>query len=275
MFKSILKLNANLLLAVGILFISNSCNNDDEFLILDVVPQGIFNVYGVDDPVIFFVRAQSSEANLNNFIIKVREENEAVKTTVLDSSINGAFFEYSFSFPRPQDRTRLYDFEFNVSNNAGKVVKQFRSARIIFDSTEVPLTETTGHRIYPKLTQNPDGFDIAARQAVFTDTTLLDSNSVDIYEVPDTTVNLTYIWRSQTNGKFVRFNGFDYPNATLSKVMEAYESGQKLDQMINIREDDIIIFHSAERNIYAAIKIDEIEVGDSVTNAYYEFNLKK
>ncbi|QNL20827.1 hypothetical protein HZR84_02330 [Hyphobacterium sp. CCMP332] len=268
-------MNANLLFAIGILLIPLSCNDDNDFLILDVVPQDIFKVYPIDEPVIFFTRSQSSTDNLSRFTIAVREENEVNRSIVFDSAISGSFFEYNFGFPRPLDQSREYDFEFKVYTSDGKSTTQFRSALIIYDSLEVPLTETTGHRIYPKLTQNPDGFDLINRVAVFTDTALLDTNTVDIYELADTTVNLTRIWRSNTNGKFVRFNGFDYPNATLSKLIEAYESGQKLDQMINIQEDDIIIFHSSERAVYAAIKIDEIESGDSVTNAFYEFNLKK
>ncbi|MEQ8361116.1 MAG: hypothetical protein RH860_16605 [Cytophagales bacterium] len=275
MIKQFIKMNANLLIAIGILLIPLSCNDDNDFLILDVVPQDIFKVYPIDEPVIFFTRSQSSTDNLSRFTIAVREENEVNRSIVLDTSISGSFFEYNYGFPRPLDQSREYDFEFKVYSSDGKSTTQFRSALIIYDSLEVPLTETTGHRIYPKLTQNPDGFDLINRVAVFTDTALLDTNTVDIYELADTTVNLTRIWRSKTNGKFVRFNGFDYPNATLSKLIEAYESGQKLDQMINIQEDDIIIFHSSERALYAAIKIDEIESGDSVTNAFYEFNLKK
>ncbi len=275
MIKQLIKRNANLLFAIGILLISPSCNDDNDFLILDVVPQDIFKVYPIDEPVIYFTRSQSSTENLSRFTIAVREENEVNRSIVFDTAISGSFFEYNFGFPRPLDQSREYDFEFKVYTVDGKSTTQFRSALIIFDSLEVPLTETTGHRIYPKLTQNPDGFDLINRVAVFTDTALLDTNSVDFFELADTTENLTRIWRSKTNGKFVRFNGFDYPNATLSKLIEAYESGQKLDQMINIQEDDIIIFHSSERAVYAAIKIDEIEIGDSVTNAFYEFNLKK
>jgi hypothetical protein len=273
--KYLIKKNANLLIAIGILLIPLSCNNDEDFLILSVNPTQIFDVYEVDEPVVYFVRAQSSESNLSNMLITVREESEAQNTPLLDTAISGSFFETSISFPRPLDQTRRYNFEFTVTNTNGKKVTEFRSARIVFDSTEIPLTETTGHRIYPKLTQRPDGFDILNRVSVFTDTALLDTNRVDIFELPDTTTNLTYIWRSNTNGKFVLFNGFDYPNATLSSVIEAYNSGEKLDQIVNIREDDIYLFHSQERAIYAAIKIDEIEVGDSVTNAFYEFNLKK
>jgi hypothetical protein len=268
--------NANFLAIIGILFLFSNCNNnEDPLLILDVDPSSLTTSFSVKDPILFYIRAQSTEVELSNFTTLIREESESTFTTKVDTSLSGNLFESIVTFDRPLDKDRKYFIQFIIRNKEGKEVKQLKTSIFRYDSTSVLLVESQGHRIYPKLTQEPDGFDILNRTRVYSDSALNSNSPIDIYEVPDTVIKLSNIWRSNTNGKFVRFNGFDYPNATLKSLTDAFESGEKLDQIVGFSENDIILFRSIERNIYAAIKIDEIEKGDSLTNPYYEFNLKK
>ena len=48
-------------------------------------------------------------------------------------------------------------------------------------------------------------------------------------------------WLSPASSRFVRYNGFDYANATNFTVKEAFNSGIKHEFLSDIKKDDIYI----------------------------------
>ena len=101
------------------------------------------------------------------------------------------------------------------------------------------------------------------------DNTIIDSLHVDS--------SLSRTWISPANLKFVRYNNFDYANATSSSVKNAYKSGVKVDHLNNISTNDIILTYIpslSEETAYYAIKIIYIIDDVGVEQDKYIFNIK-
>lgn len=78
--------------------------------------------------------------------------------------------------------------------------------------------------------------------------------------------------------KFIRFNDFDYANASYLSVRKAFEVGIKNPILDNIKEDDIILTKLNRSSIdsgYVAIRIVYVIDSDSTLNDRYIFNVKK
>ena len=84
-------------------------------------------------------------------------------------------------------------------------------------------------------------------------------------------------WISPAGGRFVRFNTYDYANATDSSIVDAYNAGLDLPKVDNIQNGDIILtkLGSTSSTDYAAILITGVYDPDSTNLDYYLFNIKK
>ncbi|MBK9673239.1 MAG: hypothetical protein IPO70_13640, partial [Bacteroidetes bacterium] len=167
-------------------------------------------------------------------------------------------------------------FTFNaidVDGNRGTDLKQL----LVQADTAVLLSETTGHQIFSaKSLNHKDAYNLETNAVVWSQ--LADSTDQDIKDfIADTTDALSFSWVSPAHGKFVRFNGFDYPNATDVTAENAYTSGAKLDIIDNLQINDIIIVKlgsvSAEK--YVVIKITAIADAPGREFDTYTFSIKK
>lgn len=85
-------------------------------------------------------------------------------------------------------------------------------------------------------------------------------------------------WISPAKLKFVKFNGFNYANATLTIIKNAYNSGLQDQYVSYLNDGDIIITKLGNPLIdtgFVAIKIINIIDADSTINDKYIFNIKK
>lgn len=77
----------------------------------------------------------------------------------------------------------------------------------------------------------------------------------------------------------VRFNGFDYANATNVSVRNAFNSGVPVEELTSVAVNDIIIVKlgSLPANVshYAAVRVTDIlDEAGSADNDRYTFNMK-
>jgi hypothetical protein len=140
------------------------------------------------------------------------------------------------------------------------------------------LDETAGHVMYNSNSQHPNAYNIELGLPVISAFST-DSTERDIQDYPlDTsTTILSRTWISPAGGMFVKFNSFDYANATDSSAAQAFHAGIPLPQVDNLQELDIILLQ-LEDSIpqIAIIQIMGINNIDTTTSQdSYVFNIKK
>lgn len=84
---------------------------------------------------------------------------------------------------------------------------------------------------------------------------------------------LSFAWESKGSVYFSRFESFDYGEATVSSISNAYNIGKHnlmIQQLVN---DDIILFGS-KNDAYGVIKILLVANEEGTENDRYVFSLK-
>ena len=238
-------------------------------------PENLY-IYGRAGDVVSVVVNVYSDIRLNRFYVTSKLDN-SFQVTNLDSSIDTKDFAIIFEYKIPAEAAgKSIVFTFNASDvdgNKGADLKRL----IVAADTAVLLVETSGHQLFSgKSLNHKDAFNMETNAVVYS--MLADSVDRDIQDyVQDTTDALPRSWVSPAKGKFVRFNGFDYANATDVSLENSYSSGAKLDIIDNIQLNDIIItkLGSVANNKYIAIKITGITDAPGKESDSYLFSIKK
>ena len=109
----------------------------------------------------------------------------------------------------------------------------------------------------------------------------MDSARRDLEDVPLTpfVTEISRTWRSPAGGRFVRFNEFDYANATDVSLESAFLAGIPSETIENIAIGDMILVKlgslPAEQRFYAVMKImDVVDEPGTADNDRYVFNMK-
>jgi len=141
------------------------------------------------------------------------------------------------------------------------------------------LSETSGHQMFSHNSTNYDAYNLLTGLPLHSQ--LSDSSIIHIIDASIDSVNhntLSRKWMSFANLQFVKFNDFNYANATISSIKNAYNAGLKNQFVDNLTDEDIIITKLGNSSIdtgFIAIKIINIIDADSTINDKYIFNIKK
>jgi len=216
----------------------------------------------------------SSDKSLSRFIIYSKLEN-SYQHKIFDTLISGKYLNISYFYKVPDTLATgssvILTFDaYDQDGNMGETGK-----RIIINGSPLVFTETAGHIIYSKFSGKADAFNIASANAVFTKISKDSLLDIADYDTIIKDSSLSKSWYSPAGDKFVRYNSFDYANATDIKAKEAYDSGNKLDIITDLKEQDILIIKKFNAEVYSVIKITKINDIDGTGNDWYEFNLKK
>lgn len=266
------KLNHGLVLAMfGILLFA--CKEETNKPLVLVTPSDINISAAVDDVVLFKVNVEADKT-LARFTITSKPDNGFL-VTELDTIVGGNFLTIEYQYQVPTNVAgESVIFTFTATDMDGRAGTNAR--RVIVDNdTSVVLTETSGHTMYSSNSLNPDAYNLEDNSPQFS--TIGDSTDRDIQDATDTSSTLSRIWISPAGGKLVKFQGFDFANATNVSVMNAYQAGTKLDLLSNLQINDIIITKLAGtiNEKYVAIKITDIIDAISTENDAYIFSIKK
>jgi hypothetical protein len=123
--------------------------------------------------------------------------------------------------------------------------------------------------------ENPDGYNLINQEPVFT--LYADSSDVHIYDASFDSLHGNKIsrrWETYGNVKFVKYNDFDYANATNVSLQTAYNSGVKKKFASNIQDDDIILV-KVHDSYLIAVKVLAVFDPYGFKNDRYIFNIKK
>jgi hypothetical protein len=254
----------------------SACKKDElKKPLVQTTPNDI-NMFGKVGDILSMKIDVASDIRLSRFYITTKIENSFL-TTPLDTVIDGKNFSMVYEYKIPAAAAgKSVVFTFNaidVDGNRGTDLKQL----LVQADTAVLLSETTGHQIFSaKSLNHKDAYNLETNSVVWSQ--LADSSDQDIKDfIADTTDALSYSWVSPAHGKFVRFNGFDYPNATDVTVENAYTSGAKLDIIDNLQINDILIVKlgSVTAEKYVVIKITAIADAPGKEFDTYTFSIKK
>ncbi|MGD0711155.1 MAG: hypothetical protein ABR968_08215 [Bacteroidales bacterium] len=253
-----------------ILFII-SCKKDT-VPVVQVTPLGVDINAKPGDIITFNIYVNGGNDELTKFIIQKQPENKLI-STVLDTSINTKKFYYTYQYYIPDTITGSVFITFTAYNQNGDMGES--ATRVIISSDTILLTEYAGDAIYSRYSGKPDALNISTNTVQFSATASHSLLDIADYDTIPSDSMLSKQWYSPAGNKFVRFNGFDYANASNQSAIAAYNAGQKLDIVSNLSVNDIIITKVNSANIYAVIKITNIIDSASTINERYEFNLKK
>lgn len=266
-----------ILVLLGFAFCTaSSCEDPASQPLVDVEPVSLQIDANVNQVLDFAIRA-SSENQLSKFQIKIKPDNDFT-SVLFDSSLNAKSFNYNFEYRiPPKFASQSVIFEFNAYDIEGNLGQNFRRVNVAKD-TAIALVETAGHLMYSSSSSKANAYNLETNTALFS--SLADTTAMDILDYTlNSSDTLSRSWISPAKGKMVRFNGFDYANATDLSVRTAFEAGAKLDKIDNLVDGDIILTKldnvSNGKELYIAIRVSTITDAAGPESDSYLFTIKK
>lgn len=270
-------LHRSLLFAIMALSLA-ACKKENKIpvLVVDPTERDIDVVSG--QVVSFLIEGRSENSSLTKLVITSKRGN-GFTTTVKDSVLSGDRFVWNWEFQvahATADYNEIYTF--TLFDAEGEKMSTTRTLYVTLGETL--LTETSGHLFYSRNSGvHPESaFDLQSRvQVIYT----ADSVLRDLQDNPanGSATDLSRSWISPADGRMVRFNSFDYANATDISLKNAFNSGVPLEQVDDIQAGDVILSRlgslPANTSYYTAIRITDI-VDDAGTadEDRYVFNMK-
>jgi hypothetical protein len=256
------------LICTALLF---SCEKENSKPYMTITPEGVLIESYNDEKLVFYINVYS-DVVLQRFIITKKLEGEP-ETTLLDSSLIVKNLNYEWIFRTPADINDDLFIYFNAINGIGEQTKIGR--RIVLNGKK--LQESTGLKMY---SYNADGSSAFNLATLLPESLSADSTLRDIQEWQDDPLDqhLSGKFQSPSGCTFVKFNDFDYGNASSVKVKAAYAAGIPLTEVANIHINDIYIIKvnkSAPQEVYAVLKVTGMFDNDGTENDFYEFSVKK
>jgi len=273
-----------LLLLIPFLSVQIGCKKDkDPAKPLIFVTPDALQLFAEVGKVISFDISISSEAGLSSFMVESKIYNGTSFTvTEFETSISGSGTYnklYEIMAPQAAGGSSVI-YTFTATDVDGQQSTSLK--RVWVTATSTPLVETSGHVMYNSNSQNANAYNVKIGLPVISQFST-DSLELDIQDFPvdSSTTVLSRSWISPAGGKFVRFNSFDYANATDSSAAQAFNTGIPLPQVNNLAELDIILLQLADTAQSAAPQIAVIQITginnvDTTTSLdSYIFNIKK
>lgn len=243
----------------------------NDYPIVKIHPKDLAIDAYTNDKVIFTIDVTSDHI-INYFLITRKYEGEQ-EIKVFDTTVNIKNLQFQWAYNTPaeeEDDIILYFIAQNVNGFETKVGR-----RLVFQGQR--LEEYTGQKIYNVNGGGNSALDLVTLTPL---TTAADSSVRDIqeYQSDTTNNNLSGSWISPSGCEFVKFNGFDYANASSSTAKAAFEAGNKLNAVSNIEVGDIFIIRINRLlpdEMYTVVKVNYLIEQDGRENDYYDLSVKK
>lgn len=252
-----------------------SCNEEGDPTLLLISPPNLTHSINAGDVIGFNINC-TSDYSLKNFSISLKEE-QSFTEVVLDSPITSSYFSMSYEYKAPEFPevlTKIY-ITFTLTDEFYNITQ---AIKILEVHSQRKLTESAGHELFSHLSGNYDAYNLISGKPLHSELTV--SDSIHIMDVSTDSIsgtNLLRKWESPAGIKFVRFNDFDYANATISTLKQSFDAGIKNDYIDNLNDGDIILtrINNNQNDSYLALKIINIIDNDSTLTDRYIFNIKK
>lgn len=255
-----------------------ACKKENKIPVLNVSPGTPVIAVTSGNVVSFRITGTSDASTLSRLLITSKRDNDFT-ITVVDSALSGKSFTWDWEYLVPHSAepySLLLTFELQEADGDRMTTRRTLSVSL----GAILLAESTGHQFYSRnsATQGESAFDLEQRVPVLY---TVDSARRDLQDNPASAseTDISRSWISPAGGRFVRFNGFDYANATNVSVRNAFNSGVPVEQINNVAVNDIIIVRlgSLPANVshYAVLRVTDIlDEPGSADNDRYTFNMK-
>lgn len=218
----------------------------------------------------FTISIQSAE-NLTRYRI-TEVINDFSTKTLKDQNISGKFHSDWFDYTVPdtfefgKHEIKLIFSTFDVRGT------EMKRAKIInVNITDRKLEEFAGNTMYSSISNQFDAYDLLTGTPKYSSDST--SHIIDLSK-PNSNDFLSKSWTSPVPDiKFVRFNSFDYGNATNQSVKTAYDTGIKNDTIRNLNDEDILLTKINDK--FVAVKIQLVIDQSGYDNDRYVFNIKR
>lgn len=257
------------------LFMLAACEEEESspLVILATPEQESAKVVG-GDKVLYTIEAFANSGELE--YVKFTSK-DACRGTVmlLDSTVATQRLKMDFVYTVP--RLDADSVAITLRFEAGNMEQSSTTTHVLnFVGGGMYIEEESGYVMYSAASSKANAFLWTASRVTFAE---LEADSLtDIYDyhAPEVRADsLMREWRSRTGICFVRYNDFNYPQATVSSIRQAYEAGVKYNALKAIRPDDIVLLGSEERGVLGVIRIVQVFDEAGTENDRYVFNLKK
>lgn len=259
---------------IGLLIVLSSCKKSvEDPLLLTINPRNlILDVEGGKN--IPLTIGGAGPKSLTRFKIEVQDNN--TKTVILDSALSwGKNFNLSYNYYIPA-RSTAYSLIlfFTLLDSDGNTAHTSRTLNVS-PATE-SLTSLSGLKMATKNSGNPDAYDLLNNMALISNVDAVAlQDMVDVANVSDP-AQVSHSWNSNNGAKFLKFDSFDYANATKASIQAAYATGTSQSQVTNIQAGSIVLIQTLRNNTihYYAIQVVSINDDTVGTNDFYLFNMK-
>jgi hypothetical protein len=265
---------AKYFLIVVLAFLAVSCKKkeEEEKLTISVSPVETF-LTAIPGSTKTFSISGSSPVRLERLKIYYKLEN-GNPVFLQDSLLSTKTFSQVYYFQVPNFGTQNVYLQmfFELADSEGNVVNAAKGIDVNF--TNRSLAETVDNEMFSRLSGNPSAYNL--RAGVSLNYIIPATESMNITDSLQAD-SLSYSWISPAGGLFVRSNSFDYQNASLESVKNAFEAGGKTNKISELVVGDIILFKQTYSSevFYAAIKITSIQNNAGSNTDKYIFNIKK
>ncbi len=263
--------------AAALLLIS-ACKRENEIPVLTVTPSSPVLAVTSGNVITFGISGTSDKSNLSRLLITSKRENDFT-ITLVDSAITGKSFNWTWEYQIPHAAEAYANkLTFELYEADGDHMSTKRTLSVTLGA--ILLTESAGHQFYSRNSamHGESAFDLEERLPVLY---TVDSARRDVQDDPDSgsQTEISRTWISPAGGRMVRFNGFDYANATNVSVRNAFNSGVPVEELTSVAVNDIIIVKlgSLPVNVshYAVLRITDIlDEAGTADNDRYTFNMK-
>jgi hypothetical protein len=253
-----------------LLFLSCQKQEPASPIIMSVYPEDVTTIGDSGSLLEFHITTQV-ENELERITIDQKDNLNGL-STLLDSNLTGKSLDliYFYKIPSVPDLSIVElvftAFSGNEQLAISRKVKIYNELQL--------LSESTGHVLYSALSGNTSGFNLNLRQAILVD--YYDNEYIDFADMSVDSIHgnaLSNSWYSPAECKFVRFQGFNYPEATNEMLQDSYNYGIKENIIQNISPNDIIIIGRGDI-AKAVIYIVNVLDNDTTLNDRYFLNIK-
>ncbi len=255
---------------LSIFLISCKKKSEDSFFYIETNPSQLEQSH-LENSIQNLSIKLSSSKEIRSLRLSEKRSNAATKIvldTTLFSKQTTVFWDYKI--PVYSKDASQYYLDMDVIFSNGNISTKRLIINIV--RKDILLQESAGYVLYSRMSSKASGFDVNALRAVSPGLVPISSIS---FKDSSTSNTLSRMWISPAGGKFVRYRAgsFDYANATLAKVQDAYSASIKQELVSNIVEGDVIIY--SQNSDYKLLRITTIIDSDSSQNDMYVFSLKK
>lgn len=163
-------------------------------------------------------------------------------------------------------------YTFTAYTSKGESISQVAYIKVIGN---VPLVPYENIIMYSECSEKTNGLSLEWVTPIIVQTA--DTTTIDVYDYHDPMTEpsvLSCQWRSMTGLKFVRYNDFNFPAATVKYLHDAYLAGNKYSSINNLAIGDIILV-GRDNDAIGVFQIQNIYDEEGIENDRYELTFKK